>query len=399
VKEALRILLVEDNSAQADLAQRAIREGGIQAHVEHVPRIAAALGCLARAPFDVVLLDLNLPDSRGIATVARLRAAAPDVPIIILTSLEGEPGGVAALQAGAQDYLPKDRVDGEVLSRVIRYALERHRYQLERAAALDKQRELERLREMDRLKSNFFDAASHELNTPLTPLKMQVDLLLSEALGPLNDRQRQAVRLLHRSVDRLARLVEEMLDVNRVQRGRLRLHKQPIDLDRIVAEAAELFREPLRMQRVALDVQLGGPLHVEADARRIGQVLINLLSNALKFTPPDGRIEIHTEAVDREAHLHVQDTGIGFTPDQHSRLFLPFSQVHSGEAAVHGGSGLGLYIARGILEQHGGRVWAHSPGPGRGATFSLALPLRAAVMRSAGNGAAPMQAMGPVGHN
>lgn len=395
----ISVLLVEDNPAQAELAKRALSEvTGASFDVHHVTRLTDGISRAALGGIEVVLLDLNLPDSRGLSTVVHFLGQRFDVPVVVLTSHDDENIGIEAMKTGAQDYIIKDRVNAELLGRTIRYAVERARYQAERRAAQERELELERLREVDRLKGQFFDLASHELNTPLTPLKMQVELLQSMALGPLNERQRKAVELVFRSVDRLARLVEEMLDINRVQRGRLRLDKQAVDLDRVVNESVDLFREPLRQGGIELDVRTNGGLLLDGDPRRLSQVLINLLSNALRFTPPDGRVVVETESRDTQAVVHVQDTGIGFTEEQKERLFLPFSQVHPVENARNPGSGLGLYICKGIVEQHGGRMWCESRGPHLGSTFSFSIPLRPVVVKGR-NGDAGKRPLGPVGVN
>lgn len=231
-----------------------------------------------------------------------------------------------------------------------------------------------RLRDLDLLKTQLINTASHELRTPLTPIALQLALLQSADFGPLNERQRKAVQVLDRNTQRLNLLVQDMLDVARLQGGRLVVQRDPMDLAPVLREAHESFQEAARRADVALDLALEGDLTLEADGQRVSQVLYNLLANALKFTPAGGRVAVAARRAGSEVVVEVCDTGVGLAQDQIARLFQPFSQVHDPTQRTRGGTGLGLYISRGIVEQHGGRIWAASDGPGKGAAFAFALP-------------------------
>ncbi|HWG90537.1 MAG TPA: HAMP domain-containing sensor histidine kinase [Candidatus Thermoplasmatota archaeon] len=244
----------------------------------------------------------------------------------------------------------------------------------ERQAAAERLAELERLKQVNQFKTNLLNTASHELNTPLTPLKLQVHLLRSPQTGPLTERQRRAVDVLDRNILRLSLLVQDVLDVARLQGGTLPLHRQPVDFNRIVLEAVESFQEQADQKGIKLETRAEGERVLDLDGQRITQVVFNLLSNALKFTPPGGTILVETGRVGEEGVIRVRDTGMGLTPSQMSRLFQPFSQVHDTMQETRSGAGLGLYICKGIVEQHGGRITVASPGPGKGATFEVSLP-------------------------
>jgi PAS domain S-box-containing protein len=233
----------------------------------------------------------------------------------------------------------------------------------------------DRLREIDRLKTQFINNAAHELATPLTPIKLQSHLLRVERLGPLNDEQKKAVGVVARNVDHLGVLLKDVLDSARLQGGNLVLRAEPVDVSRIAREAVESFAEPARRQGVELWLHAPEPVESTADAARLTQVLFNLLSNALKFTPPGGRVEVKVQPrASDELLVTVRDTGVGLRAEDVPRLFRPFSQVHDEAAQARGGTGLGLFITKGIVEAHGGSVWAESDGPGKGATFSFTLP-------------------------
>lgn len=236
--------------------------------------------------------------------------------------------------------------------------------------------EIEKLREMGQFKTRILNMAAHELNTPLTPLRLQTHLLLSGSLGGLEARQRHAVEVVDRNVNRLATLVQEILDVARLQGGHLKVVAAPVDLAGAVGEAVDSFAETARRLSINLAVQAEPGLAVQADRGRLLQILFNLLSNALKFTPEGGQVRI---AAAREGsgtiRIEVRDSGSGMTAEQIGRLFQPFSQVHDTETLTVPGTGLGLYICRGLAEAMGGRIEAASEGPGKGSTFRLRLPM------------------------
>ncbi|MBI4394153.1 MAG: PAS domain-containing sensor histidine kinase [Euryarchaeota archaeon] len=265
--------------------------------------------------------------------------------------------------------------DATFFTAIMRDVTERRRAEAERMANVAKLKELERLKEEDRFKTQFINMAAHELNTPLTPIKLQVHLLKAGKAGYLDSEQTKAVTILERNVDRLAQLVADVLQVARMQAGRLGVEKQAIDLNRLVLEAVESFQAGAKNGGVEIRAQLTPDLTVEADAKRVNQVLFNLLSNALKFTPTGGRVSVETTRDRAGAVVTVRDTGAGLRPEDMERLFKPFSQVQDPMQRTDAGTGLGLYISRSLVELHGGRMWCESTGPGFGSAFSFSLPI------------------------
>ncbi|MBW3581669.1 MAG: HAMP domain-containing histidine kinase [Euryarchaeota archaeon] len=236
----------------------------------------------------------------------------------------------------------------------------------------------ERLKDLDRIKTRILNTASHELNTPLTPLKMQVHLLSSGRYGALDDEQKKSVEIIHRNLDRLIRLVHDMVDVSRLESDRLKIEPVPARLDLLVTDALDAYEEPAKTAGIRLEVDPGPPVEVVVDTTRFVQVLTNLVSNALKFTPRGGVVSVETTTDGGEAALRVRDTGLGLDTDQMARLFLPFEQVQGEKQAHKGGTGLGLFISKGLIDAHGGRLEVESAGPGQGSTFTIRLPLRSA---------------------
>jgi len=377
--DPLPVLLVEDNPRDAELLEESLADvDGARVRLERVETLDAALGRVARGGVAVVLLDLNLPDSGGLATLRTFHARAPSVPVLVLTGVDDEALGVAAVEHGAQDYLVKGRFDGPGLVRAMRYAVARADAEAARVRVLVQEKEIERLEELNRFRAEFMNMAAHELSTPLTPIKLQLYMLQNAQSKGLSPDQVEAVALLRRNVDRLARLVADILTSTNLQAGRFGLDLQPIRLDGVLHEAVASFREPARRAGVTLELALDGELAVAGDPARLTQVLFNLLDNALKFTPRGGRVMVEARDTAETVLVRVRDDGAGLTREDLARLFHPFTQAHPwAQTSRHGGSGLGLYICRGIVDLHGGRIWAESDGLGAGAVFTFALPRRA----------------------
>ena len=245
---------------------------------------------------------------------------------------------------------------------------------LERAQHV-RTREIERLKEIDQMKGRFINTAAHELGTPLTPLKVQLHLLESGQLGPLAPGQARAVKILSRNLARVITLVGDMLSISRMDAGELKLRKVPLDLAAMVAETCDSFVDGARERGITLQQQAPEALFIHGDPARLGQVLYNLTNNALKFTPSGGKVIVRARRRGNEALVQVHDTGIGLESDDLARLGQPFMKL--ADTSPHGdpGTGLGLYITKGLVERHGGLLWLESPGKGKGTTVSFAIPL------------------------
>lgn len=234
--------------------------------------------------------------------------------------------------------------------------------------------EAQHLRELNEFKSRFINIAAHELKTPLTPMRIQLALLRVVHGAKLDEGQRKSLDILHRNLERLAHLVEDVLQAARIQASSLKLEVKPIDVSTLVRYLVESFEDGAKQVGVQLEAHIAPELRAEADGVRIEQVLSNLLTNALKFTPEGGRIEVKASVEGPSVVLKVTDTGLGMTSEQLGRLFLPFSQVHGDASQRLQGTGLGLFICKGIVEEHGGTIGAESDGPGRGSRFTVRLP-------------------------
>ncbi|MCA1811462.1 MAG: HAMP domain-containing histidine kinase [Halobacteriales archaeon] len=212
------------------------------------------------------------------------------------------------------------------------------------------------------------------MGTPLTPIMLQVHLLKKEAAA-LEPQFGRRVEMLDRNLERLRDLVRDILDGARLQASRLALRPAAAPLSSLLVPCVQEIADVAAARGVAV---AGGPWPddpVVADPGRVHQVVMNLLWNAVKFTPQGGRVTLGARVVGGEAEVVVRDTGIGIRAADLGRLFQPFVQVHAPGQSPEAGTGLGLYICRGIVEQHGGHIWAESDGPGKGSAFGFTLPL------------------------
>jgi CheY-like chemotaxis protein/nitrogen-specific signal transduction histidine kinase len=242
------------------------------------------------------------------------------------------------------------------------------------ALAVDNARAYEQLQAANQLKDEFLATLSHELRTPLNAILGYARMLRSGVLK--EDRRDAALETLERNASTLTQMVEDVLDVSRITAGKIRLHIQPVDLGTVLRDALATVTPAADAKGVRLEAILepeAGP--VSGDPDRLQQVIWNLLSNAVKFTPRGGRVQLRLQRVNSRVEVTVSDTGIGIREDFLPHLFERFRQGDSTTTRSHGGLGLGLAIARRIVELHGGRIQAFSPGEGQGSTFRVELPI------------------------
>jgi signal transduction histidine kinase len=233
--------------------------------------------------------------------------------------------------------------------------------------------------EVDRLKSEFVATVSHELRTPMTSIRGYVDILLMGAAGALNENQTHFLSIVKNNTERLNILVNDLLDISRIEAGRVTLAPQSLDLRDLAEDAlADLLRrsqEENKPMAFALDAAKNLP-RVQGDAERIRQVLGNLVSNAYHYTPENGQITVHITVTDgNEVQVDVMDTGVGIPVEDQGRIFDRFYRGEDPLVLATPGTGLGLAIVKQLVEMHNGRIWLKSEGIGKGSTFSFTLPV------------------------
>ncbi len=512
----LKILLIEDNPGDARLIREMLVEArGASFTLETADHLAAGLARLGAGSFDVVLLDLSLPDGQGLQTFERVHAKVPSLPIVVLTGLDDETVAVGAVQAGAQDYLLKGHVDPHELVLAIRYAIERQRLEHERVLLLARERaaraEAERLaaeraailrqitdgvaiadpagqvmfindagrlllgiveqnghghgytalehvlrpdgsdypvaelpitraalwgetvvdaelctrrgngkeilmqasatplvaedgarlgavmtlhdvtaqRELERQKDEFFTNVSHDLRTPLAAIKASIGVVLANEPSGIAEPLRRMFSNIDRAADEMSRLVDDLLELTRLRAGRVQLHPMLCDVRDVAARTARAIEPLARTREQSVRVEAPGvPVRTVVDSERLARALMNLLSNAYKYGRPGGTIRVGVVAGENETLLSVSDDGPGIPEADRERIFDRFYRSETEATRRSPGSGLGLPIARAMVELHGGRIWVEST-VGNGTTFWIALPAAGVAAATAAKESTP----------
>ncbi len=355
----LRILLIEDSRSEAIYIERTLTRGGPYAcKVTKAYTIATAIPLLETESFDVVLMDLRLPDVTGFSGLHAVQAVAPRIPIVILTSIDDEDTERAAMENGAQDYLLKERASLSALTRSMRHAIQR--------------------RSAENIKNEFISLVSHELRTPLTSIHGSLGLIAGAMSGDIPPAVAKLVDIAHKNSERLIRLVNDILDIDRVDSGRMHFDLRVEALGPLLAHAVETNHAYAEKYQVRFVLEPGAEARSPVDASRFTQVIANLLSNAAKFSPPGSEVRIGATVADGRVRVRVTDQGPGIRPDFRDRIFTKFSQSDRAIDRNTGGAGLGLYISKQIVEQMGGRIGFDSE-PGQGASFWVELPAETAT--------------------
>jgi len=389
-----RILLVDDNALDRAEAKAALLGGHDRRYqfVEATSANEAMHLCASSAPFDCMLLDFFLADGDALDVLARLPCDAdkiPHLPVVILTGVAGTESR-ASLRHGAQDFVGKAWLGRESLTWAVENAIERRKIAREVMAerqVMDSQRqylfEAERTARLEServalLKDEFLATLSHELRTPLAVIVGWASVLQRAQDNPAT--VKRGIDAIARNAGLQAKLINDLLDMNRIVTGKLILDLQRVDLSALLDSAAEFLR-PLAIEKgvdIRIDTHDGAPLELDGDPVRLQQIFANLLGNALKFTPGGGAITLTAQRRnDGQVAVTVRDNGEGIDARFLPQLFTRFSQENSKAARVHGGLGIGLSIVKQLTELHGGAVSGDSAGVGQGATFTVMLPLRA----------------------
>lgn len=357
----MRVLLIEDDPEHADLIRSHIsRRHAAEVEVLWANRLSAGLGKMESHEVDVILLDLGLPDSTMDTTLSRVLPVALGTPVVVLSSLEDEEYGIKAVHQGAQDYISKSWMDGELLFRSLRYAIER-------------KLTVEELRKANRTKDEFLTTLSHELRTPIGVIQG-----FAEILGELEASEEvrtQALDAIRRNARLQISLINDMLDMSRIITGKLTLQSKVEDLSAIVVDAIEAVGLAARNKQIQISSAFDSTsASIFGDQVRLHQIMWNLLSNAVKFTPAGGRIDVRVRRTESQVEVEVADNGEGIDPTFLPYVFDRFRQQDGSIQRQHGGLGLGLAIVKHLAELHGGRTWVRTGGIGKGATFTVSFP-------------------------
>lgn len=381
---------------------RALTKSGITAELVEASTCAEAIRILQAHPFDCVFLDYRLPDQDGLSLVQDVRRMGSRVPLVVLTGQGDEQIAVEMMKAGATDYLSKSRVTPERLEQVLRNAIRIYRAEMQVTIANQqlresnellrrKNHELElqrqqiqlqnlKLLEASRLKSQFLATMSHELRTPLNAIIGFSQLLLRRGKGPLTPQQTDMTERIFNNGKHLLELLNDILDLSKIEAGRLELKPEQFDLSQVVSMTVEELRSLAEEKHLSLQLQvkMQDP-QVFNDANRLRQVLVNLLSNAIKFTERGGVwVEVVELTPDRIAVM-VRDTGIGIAMTDIEHIFEAFRQLDQTTTRKHAGTGLGLAITNSLVQMMQGSIAVDSQ-PGVGSLFRVEIPRHVSLM-------------------
>ncbi|AKI99265.1 signal transduction histidine kinase [Archangium gephyra] len=368
------ILNVNDDNATRYLTTRTLRLAGYR--VLEAANGEEALRLAAQERPDVVVLDVKLPDISGYDVCQRLRSQPHTASIAVMhtsATFVTPDKKVRGLEGGADAYLTEP-FEGEELIATVRSLLRMRR------AEQDLRRRAEHLTEADRRKDLFLAMLAHELRNPLAAITTAAGIL--ERRAPADPKDARMVSIIQRQTNHLARLVDDLLDVSRLTRGKVELRQARVDLRGVLEQVLTVFRPQAEGRQLKLESSLPAvPMWMEADSTRLVQVFTNLLDNALKYTDAGGTLTVTAERLLSEdgsasARVRVKDTGIGIRPEILPSVFELFSQADESLERTRGGLGIGLTLVHNLVEMHGGRVEAHSDGPGRGSEFVVWLPLQ-----------------------
>jgi signal transduction histidine kinase len=389
----IRVLIVDDDEDDYLLTSGLLREiPGNRFVITWESSWDAGFAAVMTDRYDICLVDYRLGARTGLELIREARAKQQGVPIILMTGQGEREIDFAAMKAGAADYLEKGTLNATLLERSIRYALRQKRSEesleqrvrdrtAELAAAnarlqreaLERGRAEQALREVDRRKDDFLATLAHELRNPLAPICNALEILRLRPNDP--DAIERGREMMSRQVRYLIRLIDDLLDISRITRGKIQLRREKVDVESIVQAALEGSQPLIDSGRHRVSVSLPKTrVTFMADSARLTQSLINLINNSAKYMDPGGTIWVSVEANGDHVDFRVKDRGFGIAPDMLPTIFEMFGHPDRRERAS-GGLGVGLALVKALVEMHGGAASAASEGPGTGSEFTIRIPL------------------------
>jgi len=374
-----RILVVDDEKDIRELlAVTLMGVGGYS--VQLAESGEEALRKIGTEGFDLVLADLKMPKMDGLQLLSEIVSSKPEILTVLMTGYGSIRSALEAIKGGASDYLMKPVDMVELIARLQKVLEERQRFIKLRDWGAQLERVNQELKKLDEMKSEFISLASHELRTPLTAVRCAIQLMLAGKSGKINRTQKKFLSMSETNMNRLTKIVNDLLDLSQIKSGRRETKCEDMDL----IELIEFILACLRPQAAGKAVELRSDVEegfrtVYADREMVEKILINLLGNAIKFTPEHGEVIVSARVSEekRKALISVRDSGIGIRKDQLEGLFMKFHQMEESPHVHVDGAGLGLVLTKGLVEAQGGEIWVESEF-GKGSTFSFTLPISSA---------------------
>ena len=383
----VKILICDDDPAFRKLVRSYLRSADKGFILKEAGQKEEIQKALDMGGIDLVLMDILMPEKSGVEWLAEI-VEKQIAPVVMLTGFGSEEIAVQSIREGAIDYIPKDHLTKDRLLSTIKLTLEIWKRKL---AEEEKRRLLEELgtknaelkkamehmadlEEVTRMKNDFLSITSHELRTPLTPMKSHLQMLREGYMGELNEEQERSIETVLRNLTRLENLIEDILDLSRIEAGKIKLSFEPMNINDAVREAIKMQEGFAKRKEIEISTKLAEMPNIIGDAERLGQVIGNLLNNAIKFSEKTGKVIIKTKRLGENVRVSITDYGIGIAKADQKKLFNPFSQIDSSMGREHVGTGLGLAIAKGIIQAHNGKIGVESE-LGKGSTFYFSIPI------------------------
>jgi signal transduction histidine kinase len=378
----VKILLVEDNLAEARLLQEFLKQTpSKEFSLFHVQRLKDAFHELNQQQYDVILLDLTLPDSQGLSSLPLLIRQAPSTPIVVLTNTNDEKLAVEAVREGAQDYLVKRQVNTDVLVRSVQYAIARKQV-LEELRTVnqhlehrveERTAELEKAQELYQFKSDFVSMLSHDIRNPLNTILLAAGLLQNNDEKLSQERKLSHLNMIRNAIKNMAQLLDEVSFIGKADSGKLQIQPRALDLEYFCTEILEDFHLTALEKQITIEFNCCGDFNQTLwDENLLRHILENLINNSIKYSPSGSKVKFELTKQEKTVTFKIQDWGIGISEQDQSQLFEPF---HRGENVRNiSGTGMGLAIVKKCVDTYGGEILVDSQ-IGVGSTFTVILPL------------------------
>lgn len=382
----VKVLLIEDSLAEARFLQEILRQANLRHfHLVHVKRLGDALaelshGVASAHPYDVVLLDLTLPDSQGLASLPPLLQQTPNLPIVVLTNMNDDELAIEAVRQGAQDYLVKRQIDAKLLVRSLCYAIERKQaaeaLQAKNQALATQVREsaveLDKAQQLNRFRSEFVSMLSHDFRSPLTTILLATGLLQNSGQKLTEKQKLLHFQHINTAIKNMAQMLDEVSLAGKAEAGQLQCQLSYLDIQEFCQGLVVELELSAAKKQIDLVFTCQGQVEKALwDENLLRHILGNLLSNAIKYSSAGSRVQFNLIARSEIVTFQIQDWGIGIPKADLQQLFQPFHRASNVGSTP--GTGLGLAIAKKCIEACGGEIFVESQ-VGVGATFTVTLP-------------------------
>lgn len=368
------ILVVDDNAVIRQIMMRALEQN------EHCVTLAkngkAALEYMRQGNIDLVLLDIMMPEMNGFEVLEAM-AKEPDlvaIPVIVISGDSQLDSAIRCIELGAEDYLVKPPNQTLLRTRVNASLRKKFLHDQEQEHQKEMEQMYEVVKAANLAKTEFIAMAAHELRNPISHISMTNTLF--SRVGELNEKQEQLLDTVNFSLERMQSLIVDLDGISRLEMGKIRVEIAPLNLRQLILKIVNSFENDLAARNHSILVNMPDELtHVQADRERMIQILTNLVSNAIKYTPDSGKIFVSAVAQpeDQTVQVTIQDTGLGIAPEEQKQIFSKFFRSGDSKVRARPGTGLGLYITKSLIEMQNGRIWFESS-YGEGTAFYFTLP-------------------------